>query len=335
MSAEIMEDFKPNADGGGEVEIEAEEELQIEVVDDRPEEDKVPPRDEARLEKEDNDFDSEEHDAELDALGDKATKRIKRLRYEYHEERRAKEAAERMREEAIRFAEQTRMENEKMRQVLEQGEKVLFTEMQSRAKANLERARQEYKVALDSDNTDAVLAAQENLSRAQIEAHQAEGYQTQFPVDSEPVSEAGKLAPPAQGQVPPAQQDPKLTQWLAANPWFQTDAEMHHAAMTIHREIVEKDGILPTTDEYYKRIDTRMRENFPTKFGIPPDGGGEVEPAASPEPTVVAPASRTTQPGKSRRVQLTATQVDLANRLGLTPQQYAKQLLIEEAKRNG
>ena len=133
-----------------------------------------------------------------------------------------------------------------------------------------------------------------------------------------------RVAPPPVAPPPP-QIDPKLQSWLQDNDWFGKDEEMTSFAYGVHEKLVSKDRVDPRSDEYYRRIDDRLRQVFPEKFG---DGYGAEEPAASPRTeTVVASANRSS--GRPRKVQLTSTQVALAKRLGITPEQYAKQLLKE------
>ena len=265
-----------------------------------------------------------EHDDEVKETGGRAEKRIKKLKYEFHEERRAKEAAERMKDEAIRYAEQQRVQNEEMRKVLERGEEVLLGEIKSRTKSDIDRARQAYQSAVDDGDSGKILAAQELLNRAQIENYNAETYS---PQQRNPRGEQeAETYSPQQPQQPASEQDPKLQQWLSKNTWFNEDHEMTSFAMGVHQKLTEKDGISPTSDEYYNHIDARMKSVFPGYFGED-SGMGKEEPAAEPAPSVVAPATRSSN--NSRKVQLTSTQVALARRLGLTPQQYAKQLLKE------
>tara|TARA_Y100000592_G_scaffold100768_1_gene182662 strand:- start:2052 stop:2966 length:915 start_codon:yes stop_codon:yes gene_type:complete len=276
--------------------------FEIDVVDDRPEDDQVEPRS----------SESDDNDSEIEEVGGRAQKRINKLKYEFHEERRSKEAAERMREEAVRYAEQVAQENQQLKEVLERGEKVLISEMRGRADAALEKARIDYKTAYESGDPDQLIVAQEALNRSQSEKMMAER--------SVPQMENAPPPPP-----PPKAPDPRLERWLGDNSWFGKDREMTSFAYGVHEKLVMNDGVNPESEEYYQKIDQRMREVFPSQFGV--DTGAE-EPAASRRSsTVVAPADRSS--GKPRRVQLTSTQVALAKRLGITPEQYAKQLLKE------
>lgn len=284
--------------------------FEIDVVDDRPEEDRVPPRNldiSVPAEQEDPGLD------EVEEVTEASRGRIRKLKYDYHEERRAKEAAERMREEAVLFAERMSAENHELKGLLHRGEKVLLSEIKSRTDSDLAKARKDYKAAYEEGNPDSLLKAQEELTRSQYEQAIAE--------------RTGASVPPPPQQpaaVPRAQEvDPKLQAWLQKNPWFGQDEERTSFAYGVHEKLVRKEGVDPRTDEYYTRLDKRISEVF--------DAGNETgaeEPAASSRSTtVVAPAARSS--GKPRKVQLTSTQVALAKRLGITPEQYAKQLLKE------
>lgn len=282
------------------------EDVEVDVVDDTPDEDRVAVRDERRAARSDL-------GEEIENVGGEARKRISKLKYEYHEERRAKESAERMREEAVRFAEKISTENRDLKDLLHRGERVLLSEIKNRTDSDLSKARREYKAAYEEGNPDALLKAQEELTRSQYEHAMAESTGATVP------------PPPQEPQAVPVQApvDPKLDEWLRKNEWFGKDEEMTSFAYGVHEKLVRKDGVDPRTDDYYTRLDKRIREVFPAG-----DGTGAEEPAASPRSTtVVAPAGRSS--GKPRKVQLTSTQVALAKRLGITPEQYAKQLLKE------
>ena len=291
------------------VDVRDSEDVEIDVVDDRPVDDRVPKRDPGKGVSPDLDPDLEE----LEVVGDETSKRISKLRYEYHEQRRQKEAAERMREEAVTFASKMSNENHTLKDLLHRGERVLLSEIKSRTDSDLAKARKEYKAAYEEGNPDALLQAQEELTRSQYEQAIAERTGATVP------------PPPQQPQrVPsPGAVDPKLQAWLQKNEWFGKDEERTSFAYGVHEKLVRKEGVDPRTDEYYARLDRRISEVFPAG-----NGTGAEEPAASSRSTtVVAPAGRSS--GKPRKVQLTSTQVALAKRLRITPEQYAKQLLKE------
>ena len=300
--------------------------MEINIVDDRPEEDQVDPRDP------DVPSTVPEDESEIEKVGGRAGKRIKQLTYEAHEERRAKEAAIRMQEEAIRYAQSLEGETQRMRNNLEQGEKVLISQVHSATDAQLSSAKDAYKTAYESGDSDAILEAQERLNKSMIEAKQASMYQ--------PVVENQNRASMAQQQAvrnsyiarmqeekkKQAAIDPKLQSWLGDNQWFGKDHEMTQFAYGVHEKLVRDNNVNPQSDEYYNMINSRLREVFPNNFGR---GTGTEDPAANSRSTsVVAPSRRNS--GSPRKVQLTSTQVSLAKRLGLSKQQYAKQLLKEK-----
>jgi len=305
MSESALDDLMGNALTEPIADMSSDEDFDVEVVDDRPEEDQVAPRDDSA------------DDDEVHEYSGRAGKRINKLKYEYHEERRQKEAAERMREEAVRYAENMRRQNEELRQVLSEGENLLLEQMKSANTAQLEQARQIYKTAYEEGNTEKLLEAQEALIRSQREQEFFSNNRGVVP------DHLRQPAPPL-----PAAPDPKLQNWMSNNSWFGTDQEMTSLAYGIHTSLVNS-GVDPKSDKYYDMIDTRMRQVFPDKFSQQPENGmAREEPVASSRTsTVVAPAGRNST--KPRKVQLTSTQVALAKRLGLTPEQYAKQLLKE------
>ena len=288
--------------------------IEVSVIDDRPEEDRVPPRDLERS----ADFDP---DDEIDNVGGRASKRIKQLRYEFHEQRRSKEEADRMRTEAVNYAKQMSDQNNELRGLIKRGEKVLIGEMEGRTEEQLTRARGAFKGAYEEGDSDAILSAQEELNRAQSERAMAMSYQVAEDngIPPQPMPQREPVPPPARAV------DPKLQGWLQENNWFGRDEEMTSFAYGVHEKLVGRHGVNPKSDDYYRLINDRMREVFPDRFR---ESMGQEEPVAgSRRSTVVAPARRSS--GTPRKVQLTSTQVALAKRLGLEPQQYAKQLLKE------
>jgi len=301
-------------------------EVIVEEVDDRPEDDQRAPRDSSRS-KEEN-FDPDEEIADVSG---RAGKRIKKLRYEYHEQRREKEAAERMKEEAVNYAQQMAQQNGQLRDLLNRGENVLLSEIKARTESELSKARDQYKAAYSDGDADAVVKAQEALTRSTYDSRLAESYQ---PLTQEQAMQQPPPAQQPQGQ-PQAPPDPKLQKWLGDNEWFGKDAELTSFAYGVHEKLVREEGVDPRSTDYYKAIDKRMKQVFPEKFGKRTRNDSTVVEVGTEGPvarqrttTVVSPARRSSG-GAPRKVQLTSTQVALAKRLGLKPEQYAKQLLKE------
>jgi len=286
----------------------------IEILDDTPEEDRDKPR---RAEGSEPEVPK---DSEIENYGENVQKRIKQLKYEYHEERRAKEEAARLREEAVTFAQKTYEENKKLRKALEEGEGVLVEQAKSRVESELELAKKSYKEAYELGDPDKLLDAQERLNKAQYDRNQVESYKPSY---REPEPEQQPAPQPA--PQPVRRVDPKAEEWARDNDWFNRDTEMTGYAFGVHEKLVREEGLDPSRDaeEYYRRIDESMRSRFPDKFGVE-----EIEEAPQRQAgSVVAPASRSAK--KPRKVQLTSTQVALAKRIGVTPEQYAAQLLKE------
>ena len=291
--------------------IEDTADFEVEIVDDTPEEDRVAKRkDEVTPEaKEVEDSD----DGEAKNYSQNVQKRISQLKYEFHEERRAKEEAARLREEAVKFAETLKKDNEHLRKTLAEGENMLIDQAKGRVGAELERAKKDYKEAYESGDPDKLVEAQEALSKLHNEKFRVDEYKPQ-----------PQLETPQQKPVQPP--PPKLSQrgidWQKENDWFDKDMRMTGYALGLHEELKRK-GIVPDSEEYYKGIDEEMRKVFPEKFET------EQEAPQLQNGTVVAPVERSGK--KSRTVRLTRTQVALAKRLGLSPEQYAAQLMKEQS----
>lgn len=287
----------------------------IEVVDDTPEEDRGKPR------RPEGAKPQVPEDDELESYSEGVQKRIKQLRYEFHEERRNKEEAARLREEALRFAEQMKQENDRLRMTLEEGEGVLINQAKGRLTAELDRAKAQYRAAYESGDPDALLEAQEKLGKLQYEQAKLDGYK---PAPRQPAPVPNYQPVQQQPQVP--KPDERAQKWAERNTWFQRDSEMTGYAYGLHEKLI-REGIDPSSQKYYDEIDRAVRRVFPDRFDDGQIEEGAPQRQAGP---VVAPATRSGK--KPRKVQLTSTQVALAKRLGLTKEQYAAQLLKELGK---
>ena len=292
-----------NDDDVKEVEVEQEEgDIEIELVDDTPEPDRGAKPASYNIE--------DPTDAELVDYGEKAQQRIKELTFARHNERREKEAALREREEAVRIAQKLLEENKGLRQNVHTNQTALASSIKSKAESTLEMARKKLKEAQESYDTDAIVAAQEELTEAKFNYERVKNFKP-APLQ-EPKEEVYTQPNTQQAPIP----DAKALVWQEKNQWFGNDEEMTAFAYAVHKKLVDS-GVDPRSDEYYERIDARVREVFPAQFG------GKKADQKRPA-TVVAPATRTT--GK-KKVQLTKTQEALARRLGLTNEQYAKEVL--------
>jgi len=289
--------------------------FEIEVVDDLPPEHQNRPR---QAKDANVDESVEDNDEEIKSYSEGVQKRIKKLSWEKQEKERQRIEAQNLQEEALKYAEQIKQENERLRKTLEEGEGVLVNQAKGRVAAELEKARSEAKAAYEIGDADAMIAANEKVARLATEEEKYKSYKPQPRPQPAP-------QPQYQQQVQrPAQPDQRALDWAANNDWFEKDPEMTGYAYGLHEKLV-KSGIDPRSEQYYSEIDTAVRRVFPDKF----DDGPIIEESAPQRQTgnVVAPAARSGK--KPRKVQLTSTQVALAKRLGLSNEQYAAQLMKE------
>jgi hypothetical protein len=299
------------------VEIEAEgDEISIEIEDDTPVQDRGReplPKDVVEdLEKD-----------ELEDYSEKVKIRLKQMKKVWHDERREKERALREQHEALTAAQRIMEENKRLKARLSDGEKVLVDSYKESASRDLEIAKREYREAYEAGDADKLADAQEKIAAAKIRADRIDNFKpTPLQEDNFDVQTQQQL------QQPP-KRDPKAVAWQERNDWFGNDEEMTSLALGLHEKLVKQNGLAyATTDEYYKRIDETMRKRFPENFEEPEDEVKTAETRTKPS-TVVAPATRTTS---SKKVRLTQSQVAIAKKLGLTPEQYVRELMKMEAR---
>lgn len=297
----------------------SDDDFKVEIEDDTPPEDRgrkpmsEPPEDPT--------------DEELSSYDEKVQSRIKKFTRGYHDERRAKEQAERERLAAEEFARKVFEENQRLKQQLETGSKVFIEQHQTTAQTELEIAKKKIKQAFEDGDADAMAAAQEEVAKATLRLQKA---QEMKPIEAKeeefalPKAEKPKL-------------DERTRRWVEKNSdWFGKDDEMTMSAMGLDRKLQREYG--PDyigTEDYFKKVDSIMRKRFPEYFGSERDDDSppiESEPAKeesssrrASKSTVVAPATRSTPPN---RVRLKESQVALARKLGITPEQYAKQVAL-------
>ena len=299
------------------VETSGETDVEIEVIDDTPERD----RGRKPLEREVAD----PTDEEIDSYSAGVQARIKELTHARHDERRQKEAVAREKAELERLAQQLIDENNRLKKSYNEGQEVIVYSARKEAESELEAARRKLKEAQEAFDTDAIIAAQEALAEAKWKVEEAKRFRPQA---LQPTENPVQTQQQPQTQVQP---DEKSLRWQAKNQWFGQPGfeEYTSYALGLHQKLVTG-GVDPRSDDYFDQIDGRMKSKFPELFGgnedKPTTGEVQKKPA-----TVVAPAARTTSAGKIR---LTQTQVALAKKLGLTPQQYADQVAKLE-NRNG
>ena len=315
----------PNPDTGADVGV---EEIEIEVLDDTPEADNRGARPAAdRV-----DVDSEEFEREVQNYSENAQQRIKAVKFEFHEERRAKEAAQRQSDEATRYAESVASDNAALKSSLQNSNTVLIEQYGARTDAELETARTEFKEAYEGGDTDKLLMAQEKLAQLHAERVGALAQRTPRPV---PQAGPETSAPSPRLSTP----DARGAKWMRDNNWFQNEGyeTMPGYAIGLHQQLVKRGFDPRIHEDYYSEIDKGLRAVFPDHFsndgseGRDQGGKGRETSAATPsgrKPPVGGPSRGGKPP---RTVQLTTTQVALAKRLGLTNKQYAAQVVKEAA----
>ena len=255
---------------------------------------------------------------ELDAYDDNVKTKLKQMRKVWHDERREKEQALREHNEAVTFAQRILEENKRIKQMLTQGEKEYVSTIQNAAELALKEAKRDYKEAYDAGDTDKIIEAQSAMQAANLRLMQAKNFkmpslqQEEFEVQPQPQRQAPQV------QAPPV--DNKAVAWQQRNPWFGPNREMTALALGTH-ERLQDEGVPIGSDEYYEALDKTIRKRFPEVFGA---SESRPEQSKTKTSTVVAPAVRTTS---SNKVKLKASQVQLAKKLGLTPEQYAQAVL--------
>ena len=301
-----------NLDDKGEpekVEAPQEEKIEVEKVE-APSEDKTYENErETKVEK-------KEDKDELKEYSEGVQKRIAKLTRKMRE-------AERQKEEAIAFAEAANKSKSEMEGRLSKLDKSYVSEFESRVKTNMAAAKLALKNAIESQNVEAQIAAQEQIANLTMDGARLNAMKVAEETKPEQVKDVNIT--PQRTQQPAT--DPKAEEWAIKNPWFGNDSAMTYTAFDLHKKLVEEEGFDPKTDEYYAEVDKRIRLEFPHKFDKVEDTTTErAKPAQN-----VASAKRSASTSKGRKtVKLTPSQVAIAKRLGVPLEEYAKQVKITE-----
>jgi hypothetical protein len=304
---------KPN-DDDFEYEIENEtpevDAPEVDIVDDTPEEDRgrepMPKEIVEELEAD-----------ELEEYSEKVKIRLKQMKKVWHDERREKEREAREKAEALSTAQRLLEENRRLKSTLSTGEVSLLESYKQGANYEMEMAKRAYREAYESGDADKLVEAQEKLSQATYKLQQLNSYRPTLQEQEVEVE-----TPVQQPQAP--QLDRKTIAWQERNTWYGTDPEMTASALGLHQKLMNERGPqYAGTDEYWTTIDKTMRRRFPDYFGEEATPARETKPAAP----VVAPASRSRSP---KKIVLKQSQLAIAKKLGLTPEQYARELMKME-----
>ena len=301
-----------NLDDKGEpekVEAPAEEKIEVEQVSESSEDKTFENERETKLEKKEDKAD------ELKEYSEGVQKRIAKLTRKMRE-------AERQREEAIAFAEAANKQKSELEGRLSKLDKSYTSEFENRVKTNMAAAKLALKNAIESQNVEAQIAAQEQIANLTMDGARLNAMKVAEENKPEPSKDVNIT--PQRTQQPAT--DPKAEDWALRNPWFGNDSAMTYTAFDLHKKLVEEEGFDPKTDEYYAEVDKRIRLEFPHKFDKVEDTSTErVKPTQN-----VASAKRSASTGRRKTVKLTPSQVAIAKRLGVPLEAYAKQLKITE-----
>jgi hypothetical protein len=290
---------------GQEIDIEdKEKDFELEIEDDTPEQD----RNRQPLPKE---MVQDLEEDELEEYSEKVKTRLKQMKKVWHDERREKESALREQQEAVNLAQNLVEENKKLKSRLTEGEKSLISTATSAAELEMEMAKRAYKEAYDSGDSDKIVDTQEKLNNAGYRLQRLKGYRPPLQTSENSVQNQST-------QAAAPRLDQKTDSWRKQNTWFGQDEEMTATALGLHQKLEKQyGGQYIGTDEYWNTVNKTMQKRFPEYFG-----DEEPEKPQRTAATVVASASRSTAP---KKIVLKQSQLALAKKLGLTPEQYARE----------
>jgi len=258
---------------------------------------------------------------ELEEYSEKVKIRLKQMKKVWHDERREKERVQREQQEALTVAQRLLDENRKLKTTLSHGERTLIDTYKSAAELEFDAAKRAYKEAYEAGDSEKVVDAQSKLAAANYKLQQVQSYR---PTLQAPEPELQNTQAAVQRPV----LDSKTRAWQERNTWWGTDEEMTASALGLHQKLVKQYGDdFVGTDKYWQAVDDTMRRRFPEYYGeqdTPSNGSGKAATRTETKPaTVVAPASRSTS---SKKIVLRQSQIAIAKRLGLTPEQYAREM---------
>lgn len=295
---------------------EQEKEFEVEIEDDTPPEDRgrqpMPREIVEELEKD-----------ELEEYSDKVKTRLLQMKKVWHDERREKERALREQQEAVQFAQRMLDENKRLKSTLTEGEKSYIDTAKNAATLELEMAKRAYKEAYESGDSEQLVNAQEKLNAASYRIQQVNNYR--------PTVHSQEENAPVSQQAPQqsVELDTKTKAWLDKNTWYGRDPEMTALALGFHQKLEREEGSQYVgSEDYWKRVDETMRRRFPEQFETQEEPKSPERTAAK-AATVVAPATRSTAP---KKVTLSPSKLSLIKKLGITPEQYVKEMLKMEAQ---
>ena len=294
---------------------EVKEEIEVEKVE-APADKTFENERETKLEKKAEPKEEKKEDKdELKEYSEGVQKRIAKLTRKMRE-------AERQREEAVQYAQSVTHEKDRVVNRLSKLDKSYVSEFEQRVTTNMQAAKQALKTAIEAQDVEGQIAAQEQLANLTVESARLNALKA---VEKEEASQEKQVRINPQQQPQPVS-DPKAEDWASRNGWFGNDSAMTYTAFDIHKTLVEKEGYDPKTDEYYEEVDRRIRVEFPHKFD---KIDGQTTERTKPVQNV-ASAKRSSSTGRKKTVRLSPSQVAIAKRIGVPLEEYAKQLNITE-----
>ena len=291
---------------GPEVDVSIEEVVEESVVDTAPE----------TTEQETVTETIKEEDAPLEDYSKKVQSRIAKLTGKLREAQRRENAAV---EYASAVEKKRQIDNERFQKV----DSDYTAKFEESVKTGIESAERELSIAIENGDASAQVLANKKIASLAFENAKLEQRKQTQPVVQQPVqlSDGGRLPEQTPRRMP--ESDPMAETWASKNKWFGTDRAMTFTAFEIHKDLVDKEGFDPQSDEYYQEIDKRIKVDFSHKFG-----NNETK-QTNRAVQSVASANRSSKPGR-KTVRLTSSQVAIAKKLGVPLEEYAKQLKLTE-----
>lgn len=286
------------------------DDIEIEVVDDTPEEDRGRKPMETAPE--------DPTDEELASYKPKERNKIREFHRAYHDERRAKEAASKEKDEALLFAKAVMEENNKLKGSVDESHSALLEQAKKNLATELLEVKKKYKEAFESGDSDAMVEAQDLMTSTKLKSERLNNFKPKPLQEDE-----NQLQTSLNAKTDFV--DHKAENWKRANSWWGQDREMTGFALALHEKLVVEDGVSPQSDEYYQRIDGRLRQVFPEKFA----SEKPAETTQRPKANVVASATRSVS---AKKITLSPREVNIAKRLGVPIELYARK--VAELRRN-
>jgi len=301
---ENIEKIDPQEEEGQVIELDDAEEKEKEEEDIQPESNENRPAVEVKKKEEDDD---------LSDYSASVKKRISKLTKKFRDE-------EEQRLAAIEFAESVKKQNDELKAKLDKLDNTYVGEFDTRVQSQAAAAKEAYRKAYEAGDADAMYEAQQTISRIALEEARLNQLKEQREEQAKKaeVNEATPVPAQPSATPPPPKPDPRAEEWATQNEWFGQDQTMTYAAFGIHKSLIEEDGLDPNTEEYYTELDSRIRSEFPHKFGETKKSSGPRVASAG------ATASKTVSPKGRRTVKLTPSQIAIAKRLNVPLEEYAK-----------